>query len=56
MNENQFEQVQVIGSKKVVKVVQAEQFPEKLFIRDLIFDYDSMADEISASEYEASKI
>ena len=46
-----FEEIQVIGSKKVIKQVEAKQFPEMLFISDLIYNYSEMADEISEEEY-----
>lgn len=46
-----FEEVQIIGTKKIVKQIEANQFPEILFIRDLIFDYKQMADEITENEY-----
>jgi len=50
-----FEEVQVIGSKRVVKIVEAKQFPEMNFIHDLIYNYSSRAEEITAEQYEAIK-
>jgi hypothetical protein len=46
-----FEEIQIIGSKKIIKEVEAKQFPEMLFIRDLLSNYSQMADEISEEEY-----
>jgi hypothetical protein len=46
-----FEEIQIIGSKKIIKEVEAKQFPEMLFISDLISNYSEMADEISEEEY-----
>jgi hypothetical protein len=46
-----FEEIQLIGSKKIIKEVEAKQFPEMLFINDLILNYSEMADEISEEEY-----
>ncbi len=46
-----FEEVQIIGTKKIVKQIEANQFPEILFIKDLVFDYKHMADEITENEY-----
>ncbi len=46
-----FEEIQIIGSKKLVKQIEANQFPEMVFIRDLIFDYKIMAEEIGEGEY-----
>ncbi|MGZ3921135.1 MAG: hypothetical protein ACXVC7_12615, partial [Bacteroidia bacterium] len=50
-----FEEIQVIGSRKVVKQVEAVQFPEMNFIRDLVCNYSEMGEEISAEEYDAFK-
>jgi hypothetical protein len=46
-----FEEIQIIGSKKIIKEVEAKQFPEMLFISDLLSNYSQMADEISEEEY-----
>jgi len=46
-----FEEIQVIGSKKIIKKTEAKLFPEKNFIHDLIFNYTEMADEIGEEEY-----
>jgi hypothetical protein len=46
-----FEEIQIIGSKKIIKEVEAKQFPEMLFISNLISNYSEMADEISEEEY-----
>ena len=48
---NLFEEIQIIGSKKIVKLTEAKQYPEMVFIRDLIFNYSEMAEEIEESEY-----
>lgn len=51
MNALLFEEIQLIGSKKVVKRTEAKLFPERNFVRDLLIDYKMMADEITESEY-----
>lgn len=48
-----FEEKQIIGSKKIIKQVEAVQFPEMNFIKDLVFEFSEMACEISAEEYNA---
>lgn len=48
---NLFEEIQLIGSKKVVKQTEAKQYPEMFFIRDLVLDYSEMALEITEDEY-----
>jgi len=48
---NKFEEIQIIGSKKIVKQTEAKQYPEMVFIRDLVFNYAEMAVEISEEEY-----
>lgn len=50
-----FEEVQVIGSRRVVHVTEAKLFPEKTFVHDLIYNYSEMAEEISAHEFENAK-
>lgn len=52
MNPGEFEEVQLIGSLRVVKRIEAKLFPEKTFIHDLVFDYAAMAEEIGEAEYE----
>lgn len=55
MHPRLFEEVQIVGAKKIVKQTQAERFPEMMFIRDLILKYEHMADTITEEEYEAVK-
>ena len=51
-----FEEIQIIGNKKIVKQIEAKQFPEKIFIYDLVFNYSLMAEAIQEEEYETMKI
>ncbi|WP_317899668.1 hypothetical protein [Aurantibacillus circumpalustris] len=46
-----FEEIQIIGSKKVVKQIEARLFPEVLFIQDLVLNFGEMADEIQEVDY-----
>jgi len=46
-----FEEIQIVGSKKIIKQTKAIQYPEMVFIRDLVFDYAEMALEITEIEY-----
>jgi hypothetical protein len=46
-----FEEIQVIGSKKKIKQVEAKLFPEVNFVKDLVLDYKEMALEITEKEY-----
>lgn len=55
MNPQQFEQIQVIGTKKLTRLTEAKLFPEKLFVQDLVLNYAEMADEITEEEYLAQK-
>lgn len=48
---NLFEEIQLIGSKKTIKQTEAKQYPEMVFIRDLVLDYSEMAVEITEDEY-----
>ncbi len=51
MNPRLFEEVQIIGSKKIIRQTEAKLFPEMLFVSDLVLNYSEMADEINESEY-----
>jgi hypothetical protein len=51
INPRLFEEIQVIGDKKLVRQVEVRLFPEINFIRDLVFNYKEMAVEINESEY-----
>ena len=51
LNPRLFEEIQVIGNKKVIKSIAATQFPEMSFIRDLVYNYTEMAYEITEAEY-----
>lgn len=48
---DRFEEIQIIGSKKMVKQIMAKQYPEMVFINDLVFNYSEMALEITENEY-----
>ncbi len=48
---DRFEEIQIIGSKKIVKQTEAKQYPEMVFIQDLVFNYTEMAVEITEEEY-----
>jgi len=56
INPRRFEEIQVIGSKIAVKQIDAHLFPEMNFIRDLVYNYTDMADEISEAEYNKWKM
>ena len=51
----EFEEIQVIGEKRIVNRVIANQYPEKVFINDLLFKYKDFAEEISETDYKAEK-
>ena len=55
INENTFEEVRSLGSRRLVSVTVARLFPEKNFIRDLVFNYQEMAEQITMEEYEDFK-
>ena len=47
-----FEEIQLIGAKKVIRKTEARLFPEKSFVYDLVFNFKEMAVEIGSAEYE----
>lgn len=50
-----FEEIKIVGSKRIIYSVEAKQYPEKVFINDLLLDYALFANEISKAEYEEQK-
>ena len=51
----EFEEVQVIGNKRVLNKVTASQYPEKVFINDLLFGYEGFAEQINEEQYNSGK-
>jgi hypothetical protein len=51
INPRLFEEIQAMGSKKIIKQIEAKQFPEFVFIHDLVFNYEQMAEEIFETDY-----
>jgi hypothetical protein len=49
------EEIQLIGSKKVIKQTEAKLYPEVLFVNDLLLNYGEMAVEIGKDEYDLVK-
>lgn len=50
-----FEEIQLIGSKKVIKQTEAKLYPEVLFVNDLVLNYEDRAEVISQEEYDSVK-
>jgi hypothetical protein len=53
INPRKFEEIQVVGTKKIIRNQEVALYPDLLFIKDLVFDYSERADEITAEEYSA---
>jgi hypothetical protein len=51
INTKEFEEVEIIGTKRVVNHIKATQYPEFVFINDLIKNYSGFAIEITETEY-----
>jgi len=49
------EEIKVVGSKRFTYTIEAKQYPEKVFINDLLLNYTAFADEISGDAYEKIK-
>lgn len=49
----EFEEIKVIGKKHMLQHVVAHQYPEKVFINDLLFKYEEFAEEIREDVYKA---
>lgn len=47
----EFEEIKVVGEKRIKQHVIAGQYPEKVFINDLLFNYEGFAEVIGVEEY-----
>lgn len=52
---DEFEEIRIVGSKSMVSHVVANQYPEKVFINDLLYKYADFAEGISEKDYLAMK-
>lgn len=52
INAETFEEIRMVGEKKLISLTEAKLFPEKSFLNDLLFNYQEFAEEIGAKEYE----
>lgn len=55
LSENEFEEISSIGNQPVIYHIVAEQYPEKLRIKDMIQCNDDIWVEISPEIYEETK-
>lgn len=55
IDERNFEELQIVGSKVMINKIKAISFPEINFIHDLIFNYSEMADNIDTKDFEEIK-
>ena len=53
INARRFEELLLIGETPHLRKVEAVQFPEMNFIRDMVLSFSAIAEEIDAEEYEA---
>jgi hypothetical protein len=51
LSNTEFEEIQVVGEKRIVNRVVAVQYPEKVFINDLLFKYEEFAEAIDEREW-----
>lgn len=47
----EFEEIKLIGNKRIVMKVVAKQYPEMVFVRDLLFNFSEFAEVIGEGEY-----
>lgn len=51
ISRNQFEEIQIIGSKAKLNLITANQFPEMNHIYDLVYNREGLGLEITENEY-----
>jgi hypothetical protein len=54
ISRNEFEEIQILGSKKIINTIKAIQLPEMNHVHDLVYD-KKIAEEILSEEYESVK-
>lgn len=47
----EMEEVKIVGSRRLLQQVKATQYPEKVFIHDLLFNYGAYGEMITEDEY-----
>jgi hypothetical protein len=52
ISRKQFEEIQMVGSKKILNTIHANQFPEMNLIHDLVYNPE-IAEEITKEDFEA---
>ena len=45
------EEIKIVGSKRFIYTIEAKQYPEKVFINDLLLNYSEFAVEIAEEIY-----
>ena len=50
------EEIKILGTKQLVFTIEAKQYPEKVFISDLLIAYSDFAEVISETEYNAIRL
>ena len=45
------QEIKIIGTKRSIFTIEAKQYPERVFVNDLLFNYTDFAIEISETEF-----
>jgi hypothetical protein len=48
----EFEEIQIVGSKRIVRTIHAKILPEMNQVYDLVYNYEKFGSEIDPEEYE----
>ena len=51
LSRDQFEEIQIIGTKAKLNLITANQFPEMNHIYDLVYNHEGLGSEITENEY-----
>jgi hypothetical protein len=55
ISRNEFEEIQIVGEKRIINIIKANQLPEMNHVHDLVYD-ETIAEEILEKEYESVKV
>lgn len=51
LSATEFEEIKVVGTRRIKHHVIARQYPERVFINDLLYHYEKMAEVIGEKEF-----
>ena len=51
LSPTQAQEIKIIGTKRSLFIIEAKQYPERVFINDLLFNYTDFAIQVTEEEF-----